>query len=176
MALYFVTGNEEKFREIKQLIPQIEQLDSDLPEIQSLDPEKIIQAKLSEVAKNKKDQFIVEDTSLFINGMHGLPGPLIKWFSKTVENRGLLKMAKDFGDMTAKAKVLIGYGDAYDIKFFEGIIMGTIVEPKGGEGFGWDSIFMPQGSQKTFAQMSLEEKNEYSMRRKAVKKLMSYLK
>jgi len=176
MALYFVTGNKGKFEEVNYFIPHIEQINIDLLEIQSLDPKEIIKAKLSEVSKNRSDQFIVEDSSFFIDGMNGLPGPLIKFFVETVGNAGLVTMAKSFGDMSAQAHVMIGYGDGHDVKFFEGIITGTIVDPQGDKGFGWDPIFMPEGSEKTFGQMSLEEKSEYSMRFKAAEKLKNYLK
>jgi len=50
-----------------------------------------------------------------------------------------------------------------------------IVEPKGENGFGWDKIFQPEGFEKTFAEMSMEEKNEISMRKKAFQKLKRYL-
>jgi XTP/dITP diphosphohydrolase len=59
---------------------------------------------------------------------------------------------------------------------FEGICKGKIIEElKGTDGFGYDPIFIPDGSNKTFAEMTMEEKNIYSHRRKATDKLMSFL-
>ena len=61
--------------------------------------------------------------------------------------------------------------------FFEGICHGMITATEAGEnGFGYDPVFIPEGAAKTFAQMSMEEKNEYSHRKKATAKLISFLK
>jgi XTP/dITP diphosphohydrolase len=60
--------------------------------------------------------------------------------------------------------------------FFEGICEGSITkEPKGEKGFGYDPVFIPAGADKTFAEMTMEEKNLYSHRRKAVDKLILFL-
>ncbi len=63
--IYFITGNKNKFQEARALLPRIEQLDIDLPEIQEIDAEKIIEAKLIAAFEHKKGAFIVEDTSLY---------------------------------------------------------------------------------------------------------------
>lgn len=176
MSLYFITGNKDKYKEVQAVLPQVEQLDIDLPEIQSLDAHEIIQAKLIEAQKHQTGEFIVEDNSLYLEGIKGLPGPLIKWFLKTVGNDGLYKMAEAFGNFNAEAKVVIGYSNiAGEISFFEGSTKGTIVPARGSEGFGWDPIFQPDGYTKTFAEMNPEEKNEFSMRRIAVNKLKEQL-
>ena len=65
MNLYFITGNTGKFEEVKSLIPFLQQKDIDLPEIQELDPQKIITAKLQEAQKHVQGGVIVEDTSLY---------------------------------------------------------------------------------------------------------------
>jgi XTP/dITP diphosphohydrolase len=71
---------------------------------------------------------------------------------------------------------MIGYTDGDQIVFFEGEIKGKIVSPRGTGGFGWDQIFQPEGYDKTFGEMSLEEKNKISMRKQALTKLKAYLK
>jgi inosine triphosphate pyrophosphatase len=176
MSLYFITGNKNKYKEVQAVLSQVEQLDIDLPEIQSLDAHEIIKAKLIEAQKHQTGEFIVEDNSLYLEGIKGLPGPLIKWFLKTVGNDGLYKMAEAFGNFNAEAKVVIGYSNsAGEISFFEGNTKGTIVPARGSEGFGWDPIFQPDRYSKTFAEMNPEEKNEFSMRRVAVNKLKDQL-
>lgn len=171
MSLYFITGNKGKLAEVQSILGNVEGLDIDLPEIQELDAHKIIQAKLEEAQKHQKGEFIVEDTSLYFESLNGLPGPLIKWFMKTVGNDGLYKMAESFGNFNAEAKTIIGYSDSQNnIQFFEGNIKGTIVSPRG-EGFGWDPIFQPDGYSKTFGELSAEEKNSFSMRKIALEKL-----
>jgi non-canonical purine NTP pyrophosphatase (RdgB/HAM1 family) len=58
--------------------------------------------------------------------------------------------------------------------FFEGLLAGQIVPPRGTDGFGWDPIFQPDGWNKTFAEMSQQEKNQCSMRKRAVTQLQDY--
>ena len=89
--IYLISGNEGKLREFQSIIPQVKNIRLELDEIQSLDPIKIIEHKLNS-AKNKLnneginfDYIIVEDTSLFIDSLNGLPGPFIKFFLKSID-------------------------------------------------------------------------------------------
>lgn len=220
---FFVTGNAGKFKEIKQVLPQILQLDIDLPEIQSTSGKAVIEKKLKEAFndidqkiadrmngrfksdaeketfirnaelaiqafKNGTARIIVEDTSLYFDSLantkaqnanpedtpNGLPGPLIKYFMETMDNGGLHTLAQTFGN-DAKAVTWIGYSDGRVNYYFKGEVAGKIVQPAEGKGFGWDPIFKPNESQKTFAQMTPEEKNNYSMRGIAAMKLKESL-
>ncbi|HBG81549.1 TPA: non-canonical purine NTP pyrophosphatase, RdgB/HAM1 family [candidate division CPR2 bacterium] len=174
--LYFITGNENKFREVKSILGGVEQLDVDLSEIQEIDAKVIINSKLKEALKHREGDFIVEDTSLYLDALNGLPGPLIKWFLKTTGNDGLAKIALSLGNNNAEAKTIIGYVEKSGaVSFFEGAVKGRIVEPRGDSSFGWDPIFIPDGYNKTFSEMSEEEKNSISMRRIALNKLKEYL-
>jgi inosine triphosphate pyrophosphatase len=174
--LYFITGNKNKFVEIQAVIPEIEQLDIDLPEIQEIDPRLIIEAKLKEALKHHDGEFIVEDTSLYLEALNGLPGPLIKWFLKTIGNEGLASLTEKLANSSAEAKTIIGYAKSADnIHFFEGSIRGKIVAPRGDTSFGWDPIFQPDGYNHTFAEMGTEEKNQISMRRRAAEQLKTSL-
>jgi non-canonical purine NTP pyrophosphatase (RdgB/HAM1 family) len=177
MALYFITGNKNKFEEVKSILGNIEQLDIDLPEIQDIDARKVIRAKLLEALNYKNAEFIVEDTSLYFNCLNGLPGPLIKWFMEAIGNEGLFNVVQKLKNDKAKAKTIIGYAkNEEEIYFFEGSIRGKIVRSKGTSGFGWDPIFQPEGFSKTFAEMSKEDKNFTSMRRIALNKLNEFMK
>ena len=172
MVLYFITGNKNKFSEVKAIIPIVEQLDIDLPEIQALDAKEIIRAKLLAALDYKKEEFIVEDTSLYFDCLNGLPGPLIKWFMKTIGNEGLYDIVEKLGDPYAETKTVIVYAKSPDdIYYFEGYIKGKIIKPTGKSGFGWDPIFQPKGYFKSFAELTREEKNKISMRRIALNKL-----
>lgn len=174
--LYFITGSKNKFEEVKAVLPQVEQLVIDLPEIQEVDAHEIIKAKLAEATKHHGGEFIVEDTSLYFAGLNGLPGPLIKWFMKTIGNDGLADLAEKLGNNKAVAKTILGYSNGKgEIKFFEGEVVGQIVKLAGDTNFGWDPIFMPDGYNQTFAIMTPEEKNKISMRRLAADKLAEYL-
>jgi inosine triphosphate pyrophosphatase len=165
--IYFITGNKGKLAEAKEIIPELEGLDIDLPEIQEIDAEKVIEAKLLEARKHHSGEFVVEDTSLYFDAIPGLPGPLIKWFLKTIDNQGMADLVDKYGVNTGKAVNMLGYIDSNDkITYFEGSI---------DNGFGWDMIFQPSGYEKTFAEMSQSEKNAISMRRMAFEKLAEAL-
>jgi len=174
--IVFITGNKEKLAEAQSIIPGIVNKDIDLPEIQETDAKKVIEAKLMEAFRHHKGEYIVEDVSLCFDCLNGLPGPLIKWFLESMGDRKLFEIAKKLKNTKAEAKTFIGHiNKKGEMKFFEGSIEGKIVSPKGPRGFGWDKIFMPNGYNKTFGQMTHEEKNRISMRKKALVKLAKYL-
>lgn len=177
MKLYFVTSNKNKVEEARELLKgyDVEQLDIDLPEIQSLDGREIVGFKLKEALKHKAQNLIVEDTSLLIDGMNGLPGPLIRWFKDTVGVEGLYKLSKVFGDK-AQAKVVLGFAkSSKELFFFEGRIDGRIVAPRGNKRFFWDQVFIPEGGKRRFSEMTIDEKNRISHRRRAFLKLKKFL-
>jgi len=177
MALYFITGNKNKFSEVKAILGEVEHLEMDLPELQGIDAHEIIRAKLLEALHHHEGEFLIEDTSLYFDCLNGLPGPLIKWFLERLGNAGLAKLTDISGDNRAEAKTIVGYAKSHDeLFFFEGSIKGKIVAPRGETTFGWDPIFLPDGYDKTFAEMSREEKNGISMRRIALEKLREFLK
>lgn len=174
--IQFITGNKNKLKEVKAVLADVEQLDIDLAEIQETNAEHIIEEKLYEAMKQIKGPLIAEDTSLYLECLNGLPGPLIKWFMEKIGNEGLYNIAEKLGDFRAEARTIIGYSDgARKIKFFTGSIKGKIVPPKGETVFGWDPIFQPDGYSKSFAELGIAEKNAISMRRAAVEKLKKYL-
>ncbi|RJR16464.1 non-canonical purine NTP pyrophosphatase [Candidatus Microgenomates bacterium] len=176
--IFFITGNKNKFQEAVAILPYIKQFNIDLTEVQEIDAHKIVAAKIHEAFKHKKEAFIVEDTSLYLDCLQGLPGPLIKWFLKTIGKDGLVTLVEKYKNNKAVAKSLIGFAESpTTIKYFEGEVEGNIVAANGMSGFGWDAVFQPKGSQKTFGQMSLQEKNklDMNMRRRALLKLSTYL-
>lgn len=177
MKIYFVTGNKDKLREAQSMWSEIEGVEIDLDEIQEMDGKKIIEAKLKEAIKQKPGiPLIVEDQSLMIDGMNGLPGPFIKWFVKSMSLDGISKLAEIMGNKSSEARTIIGYADSLGkINYFEATIKGKIVSPRGSIGWGWDYIFQPNGYDKTFAEMTMEEKNELSMRRMAIEKLRKFV-
>lgn len=176
MGLYFITGNKGKFEEVKTILGEVEQLDIDLPEVQEIDAKEIVKAKLVEALNHKKGEFIIDETSLYFDCLNGLPGPLIKWFLKKLGNDGLFNLVSKLGNCGAEAKTVIGYTRNHDeIYYFEGAVKGKIVAPGGESNFGWDAIFQPEGFEKTFAEMTMEEKNKISMRRMALNKLKDFL-
>lgn len=176
MKLVFITGNTDKFEEAKAIISDLEQFDIDLIEIQSINSKEVITHKLEEAKKSVKGSFIVEDNSLYLEALKGLPGPLIKWFLKTIGNDGLYKLADSFNNFNAFNKVVIGLSNENGTtEFFEGEIRGKIVSPRGENDFGWDPIFQPENTNKTYGQMTFDEKKSVSSRKIALTKLAEFL-
>jgi len=198
--LTFITGNSGKLAEVQAFLPFVQGKQIDLPEIQSVDTKEIVRAKLAAAVQMCDGPVIVDDTALFLEcmakrkegpqnaefilssasrvskGRAGLPGPLIKWFLKTVGNTGLADIACKLGKTKACAQTIIGYAQDKDtFHFFEGVTLGTVVKPQGTAGFGWDHIFVPDRFEQTFAKMGVEKKNKISPRAQAAQKLRDFL-
>lgn len=172
--LKFITGNKNKFKEVEAIlgVGNVEMLDIDLPETQELDPNIIIQHKLEEAKALGITNCFVEDGSFKLKCLNGLPGPLIKWFLKSIGAKGLYEITQKFNNNKAEASIIIGLlPENGEVEFFEGMVTGTVVEPGKDNGFGWDVIFVPDGHTSTYAGMPMEEKNKISHRRIAVEKL-----
>merc|ERR1712216_371272 len=106
--------------------------------------------------------------SLCLNAIGGMPGPYIKWFQQSKVE--LHRLLTDYDDKSAFAQSCIAFspGPGAVPLVFSGICKGTIVSPRGGNGFGWDAVFQPEGSAETFAEMSGEAKNAISHRSRAL--------
>lgn len=147
----------------------------DLPEIQSMDPHEIMEHKIAAARNYTDSPFIIEDTGLYFNALNGFPGPLIKWPEKCVGPEGLYRMLHTFPDKSASVRCFVGLGNIGEPKVFEGRVHGTIVEPAGDSGFGFDYIFKPDGHHRRYSEMSLEEKNRISHRKLAFDGLKKFL-
>ncbi len=176
MKIFFITGNKNKFNEAKEILGDLEQLEIDLLEIQEESPQKIVEHKLKEALKHHKGPLIVDDVSLELDSLKGFPGPYVKWMEKQVGVENVYKLAKKLGKTKALAKTILGLAiDKDNIIFFEGEMEGSLSLPKGDNGFGFDLIFKPKGYKKTFAELSVGEKNKISHRGNAFRKLKEYL-
>jgi len=176
MKITFVTGNKSKAEQLAfHLSLPVEHRKLDLAEIQSLNLEEVVRDKAERAWNILKTPVLVEDTSLTFPALGKLPGPLIKWFLTELGNEGLTRLL-DGKDRSAQAEVMFGLHDGTECHIFTGSIQGSVAEsPQGEIGFGWDPIFIPQGSDKTWAEMTLEEQSDTSMRRIALKKLQEFL-
>lgn len=176
MELLLATGNEHKARELQTLLGRpVQRIKLDLPEIQAVDVQEVIQAKAREAYQLAGRPVLVEDTGLAFVAWNGLPGALVRWFLDRVGNEGICQMLQSYEQTAASAETCIGYFDGSACHVFRGIVMGQIVRvPRGNSGFGWDPIFMPDGWDKTFAEMT-NEKQLVSMRKLAVEQLKAFL-
>lgn len=171
----FATSNQGKLREVSALYPNINTLKIDLPEIQTLDPKLLIEEKLKAANKLGYDSVMVEDTSLNFNCLSGLPGTFIKFFLENLKAAGLANLVLKYQDHTATAITSFGYAKQGKYYYSVSKLHGSIVNPRGNFGFGWDCIFMPEGQSQTLAEMKLEEKSIISPRAKAFKDLLQLL-
>jgi XTP/dITP diphosphohydrolase len=174
--LRFVTSSEQKVKEASMVLPfPVQRITVKLHELQSTDVEAIVRFKAEQAWRQVQAPVIVEDTGLRFLAWRQLPGPLIKHF---VENLGLLGIVDALSpskDWRAEAITGVGYCDGGEVHYFEGRVQGLIVLPVGREAFGWDAIFRPNGSGRTYAEMPREEKIAHSMRTEALRKLAAFL-
>ena len=185
-----VTGNKKKYEEIKAIfekeIPKykLERIDIDLPELQSDNSKTIVEGKLQAALKTGQFNSLImlEDTSLEFDAMDGLPGPFIKFFLQKLKPEGLNNLLAGFQNKNAKAVCTFGLvrpedvGNPSNFQYFPGEVKGKIVPPRGDPSFGWDPVFLPDGHNQTFAEMSAETKNSISHRSIALNKLIEFLK
>jgi non-canonical purine NTP pyrophosphatase (RdgB/HAM1 family) len=172
MTVLFVTSSDDKLAEVRRILPwPVDRADMDLDEPQAVDLETVVVAKAQQARARLGTAVLVEDSGLFIAAWNGLPGALVKWFLQFVGPAGICSMLHQFPSRQATARTLFAYHDK-DVKIFEGSVAGHIPEaPRGDQGFGFDSIFVPDGSERTFAEMSPAEKDTFSMRQRALEKL-----
>ncbi len=171
--IIFATTNEGKIREATDILRvPVEPLKIELDEIQSLDFKEVIEHKAKQAYEKTGEPVLVEDSGIIFNGLGKLPGVFTKWFSKSLDNDGMVKLLEAFENKEATAVSYVGYYDGKNMIVEYGETKGRVVAPRGSEGFGWDPIFEPAGHTKTFAEMDFETKNSLSMRKFA---LMNFL-
>jgi XTP/dITP diphosphohydrolase len=117
---------------------------------------------------------LVEDAGLFIKALNGFPGPYSSYVYRTIGLRGVLKLLEGVEEREACFKSAAALAYERGVIIGEGEVCGYITTvPRGTRGFGFDPIFVPHGDTRTFAEMSVEEKNKYSHRAKAVSRVFA---
>ncbi len=183
MKIFFVTGNEAKFREASLVLGEFGiELAMDRShrkiEIQSDNLEDIVNNALATICTGDvSEYFVVEDDGLFIDKLNGFPGPYSSYVYRTIGLTGILRLMSGINDRTAYFKSVVGLcGPQIPAKLFIGVRYGVIAtEPRGSEGFGYDPIFIPSGFNKTFGELGLEIKNKLSHRAMAFRTLGNWL-
>lgn len=176
----FITNTEGKAKEAQEILGKgfrVTHKKVDLDEIQAIDSKAVIEKKAREAYAILKRPVLVEDTSLHFAAWSGLPGALVRWFLDSVGCEGVCKMMKAEKNRLAYTESAVAYFDGRKMKIVTGRVEGSVPKkPKGGKGFGWDPIFIPDGHKKTFGEMEMEEKSKISMRKIALEKLRKQLK
>ena len=188
-TLIFATNNQHKVDEIKYIIGgqyhiiSLAEADivADIPEPYETLAENA-SGKSKFIHNLTHQNCFSEDTGLEVTALNGEPG--VKSARYAGENKNfmaniarLLKNLEGKKARNAQFRTIISLILNEEEHLFEGVCTGVITEhPNGEGGFGYDAVFIPEGSDKTFAQMTMDEKNKYSHRRKATDQLIAFLK
>ena len=194
-ALIFATNNEHKLKEIKSMLDAgyaisglrehgiVEEIPEDHPTLE----ENALQK--AEFVWNKVGlSCFADDTGLEIDALNNEPGVFSARYSRIGDPvypemevvagniRKVLEKMKGFDNRRARFRTVIALILNDRQYFFEGVVNGSITsDARGRDGFGYDPLFIPDGSRLTFAEMDLAEKNRISHRAKAVKELVNFL-
>jgi non-canonical purine NTP pyrophosphatase (RdgB/HAM1 family) len=172
-----VSGNPGKIAEARLAAgADLAAAEMDLPEIQSLDMLEILRGKAAAAWEALRRPVVVEEAGLELAALNGFPGPLVKWMLTAMGAEGIARIAAAMGDARAVARCLLLYKDGDEEIVAEGTTAGTLVLPgRGGHGFGWDPVFLPDGESRTFAELDGREKLAVSHRGKAWREMMRRL-
>ena len=176
----FVTTNEGKFREVSAKLLEagvrIVHEDRSYPEIQTDRLEKVVRFAATVLDDQVRGDYLIDDSGLFIDALGGFPGVYSSYVYKRLGCAGILKLLDGARTRAATFETVFLLRTTGAHEVFHGESHGTIAEAqRGGSGFGFDPIFIPDGATKTFAEMSVTEKNAVSHRAHAVEALVAHL-
>jgi XTP/dITP diphosphohydrolase len=188
MKIIFASHNQKKAEEIRSILPE----GLTLLTLQDLNLNEEIPENEPTIEGNSafKAQWVfahfglpcfADDTGLEVSALNGAPGVHSARYAgeqrSNQDNMDKLLQALDGqADRSAQFKTVITYCDGDQTLQFTGIVKGRIgMQKKGTEGFGYDPLFIPEESGKTFAQMTLAEKNQYSHRARATAQFLEFL-
>ena len=186
--LIFATSNQNKVLEIQKILPKKFNIKSlkdlnyfeDVPENENtIEGNAIFKAKY--IYEKFNINVFADDTGLEVEALNGEPGVHSARYAGTTRSsekniKKLLKNLKNIKNRNARFKTAIALIIDNKLHLFSGIIEGYILDsPKGNNGFGYDPIFCPNGFDKSFAELTLKEKNLISHRSLAMKKLIDFI-
>ena len=187
--LVFATNNAHKLHEVRNILQQSYEIISlaeigctdDIPETApTLEGNALIKAKY--ISDRYGVDCFADDTGLEVTALNGEPGVFSARYAgenhdASANMKKLLHNLEGIANREAKFRTVIALIENGEVRYFEGKIEGRIAEhPQGNEGFGYDPVFIPNGFEKSFAELGLEEKNKISHRALAVQELVTYLK
>ena len=186
--LIFATSNQNKVLEIQKILPKKFNIKSlkdlnyfeDVPENENtIEGNAVFKAKY--IYKKFNINVFADDTGLEVEALNGEPGVHSARYAGKSRNsekniKKLLKNLKNIKNRNARFKTVIALIMDNKLHTFSGIVEGYILDsPKGNNGFGYDPIFCPNGFDKSFAELTLKEKNLISHRSLAMKKLIDFI-
>lgn len=180
MDIRFVSSNEYKVEEAAAILTKmgvrLRPTIYKIAELQTIDSVELLRDKALRAFRVISRPLVVEHTGLYLSSMNGFPGGLTEVFWRTVGPERFCQLFGGRPDSAIRARTYIGYIDGFKIHIFDGEIEGRIpLEPRGKSAFAWNQVFIPDGYDETFAEMGQAKKNEISMRRIALAKLVEHL-
>ena len=180
-TVYFTTENKNKFLEAARIASSfqvnLKHLNWKKLEIQSQSLTEIASFAAREAAQSTRKVVVAEDAGFFVQGLGGFPGPYSSYIFDTLGNAGILRLMRNVQNRRASFQAAVAYCEPNQRPIsFTGSVRGSLAwRPRGLHGFGFDPIFLPrQGDGRTFAQMSMNEKNLSSHRAKAFTKFCKW--
>ncbi len=175
----FATSNPYKVREANLVGEkfQIEfiQIEEDYPEVRDDDVRKVAIEGVDYVFNKLGEPVIVEDTGLFINALNGFPGSYSAFVFYKIGNEGILRLLANSENRNAEFVSAIGFHDLEGMRVFDGTVSGKIgARITGTAGFGYDSIFIPEGNERSFGE-DPDLKARVSHRKKAFEKFCQFI-
>ena len=175
----FITGNEHKVIEAENIFKlfgvKLEHIDLGYMEPQGT-LEDVAKFGAKYACQELNRSVIVEDAGLFIKALNGFPGTYSHYVQDTIGNQGILKLLTDTDDRYAEFRSVIGYcAPNSEPKIFLGKVSGEIaVEERGDLGFAFDPLFYVPSLDKTFGELTTDEKNQFSHRKNSLEKFIKW--
>lgn len=181
-VVFFATGNFHKFNEALRVFAKFKiataMIRVEAVEIQDNDIENIAKASAMDALEKTGLPLIVEDAGLFIEALNGFPGPYSSYVYQTLETKGILRLMEKIEKRDATFHSVVAFCSPQEtLRTFHGEVKGKIsIQERGSHGFGFDPIFEPSNDDyhKTFAEMSIQEKNKFSHRAKALQEFAKW--
>ena len=188
MKLCFATNNAHKLEEVRKILNGKFEIvglhdigcEEELPEERNTIEGNSLQ-KAEYVFYHFDISCFADDTGLEVEALNGAPGVYSARYAGAQRNSEdnidlLLKNLEHAENRKARFKTVVTFIRSQEIHQFEGIVEGTILKERRGKGgFGYDAVFLPDGFQKSMAEMSMEEKNKISHRARAMEGLVEFL-
>ncbi len=174
--LVFVTSNKDKAKEVEEILGiPLEIKNLELPEIQDIDVEKVVEYKAQQAFNRVKSPVLVDDAGLYVHAWEGFPGAFIKYIFNSAGLDKMNKWLESESDKSITVIAALGYHDGNKVHTFTGKVKATFVDPKGDQGWGFDPYILPEGETETWAQQGGEKKNASSHRYNALVNFKNYL-
>lgn len=180
MRINVVTHNPGKVREYQSEFDnfgiEMVHINREYDEVQTQYLEEVVDKGMKQLQKEGLNDFMIDDSGLFINSLGGFPGVYSAFVQKTIGNKGILRLMDGVADRSAVFKCCIGCNIGNERIIVTGTCPGEILcKEQGTDGFGYDPIFSPNG-EFSFAEMSSKTKNKMSHRGNAIQLLIDELK